>query len=57
VGALLEVYGNLTLVGNTVPSNVEGGTMFIQAFGQVELKSGSFVRFVNNSGGRYETEL
>ena len=54
MGALLEVHGNLMLEGNKVPSNVEGGAMFIQAFGQVKLKSGTFVKLINNSGGRYE---
>ena len=54
MGALLEVHGNLTLERNKVPSNEEGGTMFIQAFGQIKLKSGTFVKLINNSGGRYE---
>ena len=51
VGALLIVHGNLTFTENTVPTNVRGGALFIQAFGQVKVKPGTDIHFINNTGG------
>ncbi len=46
----MEVHGNLSFIENTVPPNVEGGALFIQAFGQVKIKPGTSLNFISNTG-------
>lgn len=41
--------GSLSFVNNTVLSS-EGGALYSQAFGQVMLRSGAHMEFINNTG-------
>ena len=48
-GSLAGVRGELSFIGNNA-ENVEGGALYISAFGQVKLYQNSHLNFINNTG-------
>ena len=49
VGSQIAVVGNLSFIGNNA-ENIEGGAVYISAFGQIKLYRGTYISFINNVG-------
>ena len=48
-GAVVEMYGNLTFIGND-DGGLEGGALFIHSLGQIRLHPGAGMTFLENEG-------
>ena len=49
VGSQIQVHGHISFIGNNAEAHV-GGALYIQAFGQIKVYTGSQIDFINNTG-------
>ena len=49
VGSQVQVHGHISFISNNAEGQ-EGGALYIQAFGQIKVYTGSQIDFINNTG-------
>lgn len=50
VGSIVRLYGDLLFANNSNTGSLDGGALYVTSLGQMELKEGATLSFINNSG-------